>query len=234
MDELVHRDQPSPNCDARDERISMVVLHYTDMPSADAALTRLCDPAAKVSAHYVITEEGEVIRLVDESMRAWHAGLSYWRGKANVNGCSIGIELQNPGHTCGYRAFPDVQIDALVPLLHRIVLDYDIPRANVVGHSDIAPQRKLDPGELFPWERLAEYRLALPRPEKLKLGDPFDNDGSFYLALERFGYDVSDGKKAVEAFQRRWRPEKIDGEIDGQIRAILFQLLLDRDHGRTR
>jgi N-acetylmuramoyl-L-alanine amidase len=204
------------------------------MPSADGALTRLCDPAAKVSAHYVITEEGEVIRLVDESMRAWHAGLSYWRGKANVNGCSIGIELQNPGHTCGYRPFPDAQIDALVPLLHRIVHDYDIPRANVVGHSDIAPQRKLDPGELFPWERLAQYRLALPRPTKLELGDPFDNDGAFYLALERFGYDVSDGKKAVEAFQRRWRPEKIDGEIDGQIRAILFQLLLDRDQGRTR
>jgi len=234
MDELVHRDQPSPNCDARDERISMVVLHYTDMPSAEAALTRLCDPAAKVSAHYVITEAGEVVRLVDESMRAWHAGMSYWRGKANVNGCSIGIELANPGHTCGYRPFPDAQIDALVPLLHRIVHDYDIPRANIVGHSDIAPQRKLDPGELFPWERLAQYRLALPRPEKLELGDPFDNDGSFYLALERYGYDISDGKKAVEAFQRRWRPEKIDGEIDGQIRAILFRLLLDRDQGRTR
>jgi len=234
MDELVHRDEPSPNCDARDERISMVVLHYTDMPSAEAALTRLCDPAAKVSAHYLITEEGEVVRLVDESMRAWHAGMSYWRGKANVNGCSIGIELANPGHTCGYRPFPDAQIDALVPLLHRIVHDYDIPRANIVGHSDIAPQRKLDPGELFPWERLAQYRLALPRPEKLELGDPFDNDGSFYLALERYGYDISDGKKAVEAFQRRWRPEKIDGEIDGQIRAILFQLLLDRDQGRTR
>jgi N-acetylmuramoyl-L-alanine amidase len=234
LDELVHRDQPSPNCDARDERISMVVLHYTDMPSVEGALTRLCDPAAKVSAHYVISEEGEVVRLVDESMRAWHAGLSYWRGKANVNGCSIGIELHNPGHTCGYRPFPDAQIDALVPLLHRIVQDYDIPRANVVGHSDIAPQRKLDPGELFPWDRLAEYRLALPRPTKLELGDPFDNDGAFYLALERFGYDVSDGKKAVEAFQRRWRPEKIDGEIDGQIRAILFRLLLDRDQGRTR
>lgn len=212
----------------------MVVLHYTDMPSAEAALARLCDPAAKVSAHYLISEEGEVVRLVDESMRAWHAGMSYWRGKSNVNGASIGIELVNPGHTCGYRPFPDAQIDALVPLLHRIVQDYDIPRANVVGHSDVAPQRKLDPGELFPWERLAQYRLALPRPERLELGDPFDNDGSFYLALERFGYDVSDGKKAVEAFQRRWRPEKIDGEIDGQIRAILFRLLLDRDQGRTR
>jgi N-acetylmuramoyl-L-alanine amidase len=234
MDELVHREQPSPNWDERDERISMVVLHYTDMPSADAAIARLCDPAAKVSSHYVITEEGEVVRLVPESKRAWHAGRSFWRGKSNVNGASIGIELHNPGHTCGYREFPEAQIDALVPLLHRIVQTYDIPRANVVGHSDVAPQRKLDPGELFPWDRLAQYRLALPRPAKLELGDPFDNDGAFYLALERFGYDVSDGKKAVEAFQRRWRPGKIDGEIDGEVRAILFQLLLDRDTGKTR
>jgi N-acetylmuramoyl-L-alanine amidase len=212
----------------------MDVLHYTDMPSAEAAIARLCDPTAKVSAHYVITEEGEVVRLVDEANRAWHAGRSFWRGKSNVNGCSIGIELQNPGHTCGYRPFAEAQIEALVPLLHRIVKNYDIPRANVVGHSDIAPQRKLDPGELFPWERLAKYRLALPRPKKIEVGDPFDNDGAFYLALERFGYDISDGKKAVEAFQRRWRPEKIDGRIDGQIRVILFQLLLDRDQGRAR
>jgi N-acetylmuramoyl-L-alanine amidase len=234
MDELVHREQPSPNWDERDERVSMVVLHYTDMPSAEAAIARLCDPAAKVSAHYVITEEGEVVRLVPESKRAWHAGRSFWRGKSNVNGASIGIELANPGHTCGYRPFPDTQIDALVPLLHRMVQAYDIPRANVVGHSDVAPQRKLDPGELFPWERLAQYRLALPRPARLELGDPFDNDGAFYLALERFGYDISDGKKVVEAFQRRWRPGKIDGEIDGEVRAILFQLLLDRDSGKTR
>jgi N-acetylmuramoyl-L-alanine amidase len=234
MDELVHREQPSPNWDARDERISMVVLHYTDMPSADAALARLCDPAAKVSAHYVITEEGEVVQLVDESRRAWHAGRSFWRGKANVNGASIGIELANPGHTCGYRPFPEAQIEALVPLLHRIVKTYDIPRANVVGHSDVAPQRKLDPGELFPWERLAEYRLALPRPAKLDLGVPLDNHGVYYLAHELIGFVVCFVMKSVEAIQRRWRPEKIDGEVDGQIRAILFQLLLDRDQGRTR
>ena len=104
----------------------------------------------------------------------------------------------------------------------------------MVGHSDVAPARKVDPGELFPWEWLAEYRLCLPRPAKLELGDPFDNDGAFYLALERFGYDISAGKKTVEAFQRRWRPERIDGEIDGEVRAILFQLLLDRDSGKTR
>ena len=164
-DELVHREAPSPNWNERGgEAVSMVVLHYTDMLSADEAIARMCDPSTEVSAHYLVTREGEV----------------------------------------------------------------------VVGHSDIAPARKLDPGELFPWDRLAEYRLCLPRPEKLELGDPFDNDGAFYLALERFGYDISDGHAAVSAFQRRWRPEKIDGEIDGQLRAILFQLLLDRDRGRTR
>ena len=234
MDELVHREAPSPNWNERAEPISMVVLHYTEMESAAAALERMCDPTAEVSAHYLITEEGEVVRLVDEEKRAWHAGVSYWRGHTDVNGKSIGIELDHPGHALGYREFSEAQFEALVPLLARIVRTYDIPRANVVGHSDVAPARKIDPGELFPWDRLAEYKLCLARPEKLELGDPFDNDGAFYLALERFGYDIADGRKAVEAFQRRWRPEKIDGEIDGQVRAILFQLLLDRDQGRTR
>ena len=212
----------------------MAVIHYTEMPSAEASLERLTDPDAKVSAHYLIDENGEVVALVDEDKRAWHAGLSYWRGLRDVNSASIGIELQHPGHALGYREFAKPQIEALVPLLHRIVQAHDIPRANIVGHSDVAPPRKTDPGELFPWNRLAQYHLCLPRPEKLELGDPFDNDGAFYLALERFGYDITDGRKAVEAFQRRWRPERIDGEIDGQIRAILFQLLLDRDRGLAR
>ena len=234
MDELVHREAPSPNWNERAEPISMVVLHYTEMESAAAALERMCDPTAEVSAHYLITEEGEVVRLVAEEKRAWHAGVSYWRGHTDVNGKSIGIELDHPGHALGYREFSEAQFEALVPLLARIVRTYDIPRANVVGHSDVAPARKIDPGELFPWDRLAEYKLCLARPEKLELGDPFDNDGAFYLALERFGYDIADGRKAVEAFQRRWRPERIDGEIDGEVRAILFQLLLDRDAGRTR
>ena len=230
---LVHRELHSPNWDERTLPVTMVVLHYTEM-ERDAALERLTDPNARVSAHYFISEEGEVVRLVDEGKRAWHAGASYWRGHKDVNSASIGIELDHPGHANGYRGFAEPQIDALVPLLHAIVRRHDIPRANVVGHSDVAPARKVDPGELFPWKRLAECRLCLPRPERLDLGDPFPNDGSFYLALERFGYDVSAGKKAVEAFQRRWRPERIDGEIDGEVRAILFQLLLDRDAGKTR
>jgi N-acetylmuramoyl-L-alanine amidase len=232
-DELVHHELPSPNWDERALPVTMVVLHYTEM-EREAALRRLTDPEAKVSAHYFISEAGEVVRLVEEDKRAWHAGASFWRGHKDVNSASVGVELDNPGHANGYRAFTEAQIDALLPLLADVVRRHNIPRANVVGHSDVAPARKIDPGELFPWDRLAECRLCLPRPEKLELGDPFPNDGSFYLALERFGYDVSPGKKTVEAFQRRWRPERIDGEIDGEVRAILFQLLLDRDAGKTR
>lgn len=234
MDELVHHERPSPNFNDRALPIEMVVLHYTEMKPVETALERLCDPEAQVSAHYLISEEGEVTRLVPEEKRAWHAGLSYWRGHKDVNSASIGIELDNPGHALGYREFPEVQIDALIPLLHRIIQTYDIPRANVVGHSDVAPARKIDPGEFFPWDRLAEYGLCLAKPDKLEMADPYANEAAVYLALERFGYDITDGHKAVEAFQRRWRPEKIDGEMDGQVRAILYQLLLDRDRGDTR
>ena len=233
-DELVHRKARSPNFDERTLPITMVVIHYTEMQDKGFAIERLCDPEAKVSAHYVIGKGGEVVQLVSEDKRAWHAGVSYWRGIRDVNSASIGIELDHPGHKYGYTDFPDEQFEALVPLVARMVKEHGIPRANVVGHSDVAPARKIDPGELFPWERLAEYGLCLPTPDKLSRGDPFDNDASFYLALERYGYDITDGHKAVEAFQRRWRPRKIDGEIDGEIRAILFQLLLDRDQGRTR
>ena len=236
-DELVHREVLSPNHNERTLPISMVVLHYTEMKPVETALERMCDPEASVSAHYCITEQGEVIRLVPEDRRAWHAGASYWRGIPDVNSASIGIELDHPGHAPengGYRGFAEAQIDALIPLLARIVKDYDIPRANVVGHSDVAPMRKIDPGELFPWERLAEYRLCLPRPQCLAAGDPFHNEGAFFLALERFGYDITDQRKAVEAFERRWRPEHITGVVDGEVAAILWQLLLDRDQGRTR
>ena len=232
-DELVHRENPSPNWDQRALPVQMVVLHYTGMPSAAEAEARMCDADCKVSAHYMIDEDGTVTALVPEYRRAWHAGRSYWRGITDVNSASIGIELVNPGHEWGYRPFPQAQMDALLPLLARIVRSYDIPRANVVGHSDIAPARKEDPGELFDWPRLAEHRLALPIPE-VALGDPFDNEGAVLLAMERFGYDVADGRAAVAAFQRRWRPALIDGLVDLQIGAMVFQLLLDRDQGRAR
>lgn len=233
-DELVHEERLSPNHDERALPVSMVVLHYTEMKPVGTALERLTDPEAKVSAHYLITEEGGVIRLVPEDKRAWHAGSSFWRGIPDVNSASIGIELDHPGHGLGYRGFAEAQIDALIPLLARIVKQYDIPRANVVGHSDVAPMRKVDPGELFPWDRLARHKLCLPKPECLAAGNPFHNEGSFFLALERFGYDITDSAKAVEAFERRWRPERITGVPDGEVAAILWQLLLDRDQGRTR
>lgn len=230
---LVHREAPSPNWDERALPISMVVLHYTGMQTGEEALARLCDAEARVSAHYFIDEDGTVTAMVPEEKRAWHAGRSYWRGVTDVNSASIGIELVNPGHEWGYRPFPDAQMDALLPLLADIVKRNDIPRANVVGHSDVAPSRKDDPGELFDWERLARLKLTLPTP-KAKMSLLYDNPGAFYLALERFGYDVSDGRAAVRAFQRRWRPRRIDGEIDGETAGILFELLLERDLGHAR
>ena len=225
-------DSPSPNYDERDQAISMVVLHYTGMQDAESAIARLRDPEARVSSHYLIAEDGQILRLVAEEHRAWHAGLSYWRGVSGVNSCSIGIEIVNPGHEFGYRPFTEEQMEALTPLLSAIVTRYAIAPANVVGHSDVAPARKEDPGELFDWARLAKHRLAIPRPTR-NLVDPHWTDGGFLLALERWGYDVRDAQKAVIAFQRRFRPELLDGAIDGECRAILLQLLLDRERGKT-
>jgi len=233
LSELIHFETPSPNWNERQLPVSMVVLHYTGMQSADAALARLCDESAQVSAHYLIEEDGTVHRLVREDRRAWHAGKSCWRGITDVNSASVGIELVNPGHEFGYRPFPDAQMEALLPLLSQIVQRHDIPRANVVGHSDVAPARKEDPGELFDWDLLAAHRLALKVP-RIAAPSPFENDGAFFLALERWGYDISDPQAAMRAFQRRWRPHIIDGQVDGECAAILFALLLDRDAGKTR
>lgn len=226
-------DSPSPNFDERDLPISILVLHYTGMVDAASAIARLRDPEAKVSCHYLVAEDGQVLRMVDEDMRAWHAGQSFWRGITGVNSASIGIEIVNPGHEFGYRPFSEEQMDALVPLVAGIVKRHNIAPANVVGHSDIAPDRKVDPGELFDWARLAKVGLALPRPTR-GLMDPHWTDGGFLLALERFGYDVRDAKAAVTAFQRRFRPEDLDGIIDGECRAILLSLLLDRERGHAR
>lgn len=228
MSEII--DCPSPNHDARKLPISILVLHYTGMTDAASAIERLTDAEAKVSSHYLIAEDGQILRLVDESRRAWHAGKSHWRGIDDVNSASIGIELVNPGHEFGYRPFSEAQYQALMPLMADITERYGITRGNIVGHSDIAPVRKEDPGELFDWERLAKVRLALPRPTKY-LTDPHWTDGGFLLALERFGYEVIDGAAAVRAFQRRFRPETIDGVIDGQTRAILLSLLTGGDKG---
>ena len=225
-------ESPSPNFDARGQAISMVVLHYTGMRDAESAIAWLRNPESRVSCHYLIAEDGQILRLVAEEDRAWHAGLSYWRGVSGVNACSVGIEIVNPGHEFGYRPFTEEQMEALIPLLADIVDRYQIPRANVVGHSDVAPTRKEDPGELFDWARLARHGLAIARPIR-DLVDPHWTDGGFLLALERYGYDVRDSQKAVIAFQRRFRPEMLDGMIDGECRAILLQLLLERERGHV-
>ena len=210
---------PSPNHDDRgDAAIDMLVLHYTGMKTAQAALGRLCDPASKVSAHYTVDEDGTVYAHVPEARRAWHAGISFWAGETDVNSRSIGIELVNPGHEYGYRDFPDAQIEALITLCNGILLRRPIPSARVLGHSDVAPARKEDPGERFPWERLARAGIGLW---------PVSRDASLDAeALGRFGYDLGAGtEKVVTAFQRHFRPEKLDGMWDHECARLLASLL---------
>ena len=217
-------DRPSPNFDARTLPVQIIVLHYTGMPTAEAAMARLTDPDAKVSAHWLVTEAGEVVRMVDEGKRAWHAGRSFWRGIADVNSASIGIEIVNPGHEFGYRPFPAVQMAAVVSLIAAATVRFGIAPANVVGHSDIAPARKQDPGELFDWGQLAKACLAMPLP----VGgfDPGWTDAGTMMALARYGYDVDDAAAAVIAFQRRFRPALFDGVIDAETRTLLRGVLV--------
>ncbi len=216
-------DRPSPNHDRRPDGVptDLVVLHYTGMASAAAALARLCDPAARVSAHYLIGEDGETWRLVEEARRAWHAGIACWTGEADVNGRSIGIELANPGHELGYRPFPEKQLRALERLLAGILERRRIDPARVVGHSDVAPLRKRDPGELFPWRRLAAKGLAWRPADPSATAAP--DEGRARAALGRFGYGSLDDPGAfaavLTAFQRRFRPALCDGRLDGETMA---------------
>jgi N-acetylmuramoyl-L-alanine amidase len=235
-------DFPSPNFDRRPDGvpIDILVLHYTGMPSAQAALARLTDDKADVSAHYLIDEDGTSYALVDESHRAWHAGLSAWRGQTNINARSIGIELVNPGHEFGYRPFPQPQMVALTSLAKEILTRHPIPSRNVVGHSDIAPRRKEDPGELFDWKELAANGIGL-WPE---LQGPIDNSlvkADWPRRLGLLGYDVSDrdgdaagmaGQAALAAFQRHFRPTRIDGIADFETIALLNALLWIMDMER--
>ena len=229
---------PSPNFDVRRAPPDMIVLHYTGMRTGPAALDRLRDPAAKVSAHYLIEEDGRVFALVAEERRAWHAGVSFWKGERDINAVSVGIELVNPGHEWGYRDFPEPQIEALIALMDEIRERWDVPDGRILGHSDVAPERKSDPGERFPWQRLAQagHGLWLEPPAApgppLGLGD--DGTGVFALqaGLARLGYDSAPSgqfdartRSIVTAFQRHWRPERVDGVADGETRARLVHLL---------
>ncbi len=216
----------------------MIVLHYTGMASEDLALARLRDPEAKVSAHYLIAQDGRSFALVAEERRAWHAGVSFWRGDRDVNARAIGIELVNPGHEHGYVAFPDPQIEALIALLTHIRTRWTIDDADIVGHSDVAPERKIDPGERFPWPRLAQAGHGLWAEPAPAPGEPL-REGSEGLGvyvlqagLSRLGYGCTPSgvfdaslTRVVQAFQRHWRPSVVDGLADGETRARLTALL---------
>lgn len=223
------RDRPSPNHDSRGEPpnvrpINMLVLHYTGMQSAAAALDRLCDPAARVSSHYVVEEDGTLWRLVPELRRAFHAGISCWQGERDLNWVSIGVEIVNPGHEWGYRAFPDAQMAVVERLCRDLLARYRIPPYRVVGHSDIAPDRRSDPGELFDWRRLAAAGIGLWPPPPPNAADGRGRGVGVVRRtaalsdLARIGYCVSAGAAteqiALAAFQRRYRPERWDGLLD--------------------
>ncbi len=220
-------ESPSPNFDARPEgqAIDILLLHYTGMVSATAALARLCDVTAKVSAHYCIDEDGTLYRLVPEAKRAWHAGAASWAGAGDINARSIGIELVNPGHEFGYRAFPDTQMATLIELAGGILARHPIPPGRVLGHSDVAPTRKEDPGELFDWPRLAAAGIGL-WPGAAEPCDPPDAaETKRQLAALGYGY-LDDGPAAViTAFQRHFRPEKLTGEVDAETAGRLAALL---------
>ena len=229
---------PSPNFDARRSPPDMLVLHYTGMQTGEAALERLRDPEAKVSAHFLVEEDGRVFRLVPEERRAWHAGLSFWQGERDCNAASIGIEIVNPGHEFGYRAFPQAQIDQVIALVGEIRSRWSIPDDRIVAHSDVAPARKQDPGELFPWKRLAKAGHGLwiePEPAPgapLRPGDEGVGVLALQSGLARLGYEVERNGRyddalatVVTAFQRHWRPSAVHGLADGETRARLMGLL---------
>jgi len=232
----------SPNHDARTPGVpvDILVLHYTGMRSAEAALARLCDPGAEVSSHYLIEETGVVHRLVAEDRRAWHAGVSSWGRETNINARSIGIELVNPGHEWGYRPFPEAQMAALEDLARGIVARHGIPPHRILGHSDVAPQRKQDPGELFHWARLARVGLGLwPAADFVASGHaPALMAGmngpavlNLQIALDTIGYGIEGTglydpvtEAVVTAFQRHFRPARVVGQADAETTSLIFHL----------
>jgi N-acetylmuramoyl-L-alanine amidase len=230
----------SPNFDDRSGvGVDMLILHYTGMENGQAALEWLCNPDSKVSSHYIVMEDGLVHQLVDEQHRAWHAGVSSWRGDSRINARSIGIEIVNPGHEFGYVPFPDKQIDAVIELCGQIVSRHAISARHVLAHSDVAPLRKQDPGELFPWARLHEAGLGhYVEPVPLKGGRFFSkgDEGQPVEALQSmlawygYGVDVSgvfdeNTEAVVKAFQRHFRPLRVDGVADVSTIETLYRLL---------
>ncbi len=219
-------DAPSPNFDERGRGVDMIVLHYTGMKTGAEALARMRDAEAKVSAHYMVEENGDIFRLVAEEKRAWHAGVAAWKGETDINARSVGVEIVNPGHEFGYRDFPAAQIDAVVALIKDIRTRYDVAPAMVLGHADVAPRRKEDPGEKFPWQRLAAEGLAVaPYDGDGSEGDAVSYDAALKM-LQAIGYDAPAGDHAAGllAFQRRFCPASLGQGFDRRTKAALAAL----------
>jgi N-acetylmuramoyl-L-alanine amidase len=235
---------PSPHHEARrtEERPDILLLHYTGMATGAAALAWLCDPRSKVSCHYFVDEDGAITQLVPEARRAWHAGLAVWQDDADVNSRSIGVEIVNPGHEFGYRAFPDRQIAAVIALARDICARLAIPPERVLAHSDVAPRRKQDPGELFPWGRLAEAGVghwvepapitAAPPLAEIGTGEADEAIESLQMMLSLYGYGIeitglldAQTSAVVTAFQRHFRQARVDGVADPSTLETLRRLL---------
>ncbi|MGA8319631.1 MAG: N-acetylmuramoyl-L-alanine amidase [Xanthobacteraceae bacterium] len=240
---------PSPNQGDRNDgrRVDTIVLHYTGMRHADAALELLKAPGSEVSCHYFVHEDGRIVQLVQESQRAWHAGKSSWAGETDINSCSIGVEIVNPGHDHGYPPFPKRQIAAVTALCRSILTRHSIPSTRILAHSDVAPARKQDPGEKFPWQTLYDSGVGhwvKPAPimdfgQTLRPGDRSNAVATTQKLLADYGYGVGVNgeydavtRDVVAAFQRHFRPERVDGVFDASTRSTLQELLANR--GRTR
>jgi N-acetylmuramoyl-L-alanine amidase len=235
---------PSPNHGERKDghRPSMVILHYTGMPNEGEALQWLCNPISQVSAHYFVFEDGRVLQMVPEARRAWHAGISSWDGETDINSCSIGIEIANPGHPGGLPPFPEVQMESVTALTKDIVTRWRIPATRVLAHSDVAPGRKLDPGEGFSWKRLHEAGVGHWVPPATMSDGRFFSRGDRGMPIEAlqamltmYGYGLKisgifdeDTEKVVAAFQRHFRPDRVDGVADASTITTLRNLLAKR------
>ncbi len=235
---------PSPNHGERKDgqRPNMLILHYTGMPEEGEALQWLCNPVSQVSAHYFVFTDGRILQMVPEARRAWHAGVSYWDGDTDINSCSIGIEIANPGHPGGMPPFPDGQIESVAALAKDIVARWRIPATRVLAHSDVAPGRKLDPGEVFPWQRLHEAGVGHWVPPATVQDGRFFSRGDRGMPIEAlqamlamYGYGLKingifdeDTEKVVAAFQRHFRQERVDGVADASTITTLRDLLSKR------
>jgi len=218
----------------------MIVLHYTGMPDVEGAIAKLCTIGTDVSAHYIVLEDGRIIQCVPEAKRAWHAGVAFWGGEEDINSCSIGVEIVNKGHDWGYPEFPLRQIAAVIALCRGIMLRRKVPSHRVLAHSDVAPFRKKDPGEKFPWHSLANSGVGhwvqpapIVRGETLRLGSAGNDVRDLQQALARYGYGVPvNGKydtatmEVVTAFQRHFRPGRVDGIVDHSTLTTLRSLLV--------